>query len=124
RFGQVGARIEPIPAGAAIRAIGRVNILKVLSLVLKHTCVLETGTIFESSNIAGEHAGSAALKTADKYVLVVSFIVDLHNCILSLFRFSDSLHGRIATGRLRIKPHTKVAVELAEQDQHHSDLQS
>ena len=76
------AWVKPIPARAAKFNVGRVNILEILPLILKHTGILETCTIFKFCYIASEHACSAPLQTADEYIPVVIMIVVLFNCIL------------------------------------------
>jgi hypothetical protein len=54
--------------------IGKVNVLQVLSLVLKHTSFLKTGTVFKPCDVAGEHAGSASLKSAYEHILVAGIV--------------------------------------------------
>ena len=75
--------IESISARPAIRTIGRVNILEVLSLILEDARILEAGTVFQPCNIAAEHARPASLQTAYEDILVVILIVIFHTCIVS-----------------------------------------
>jgi hypothetical protein len=70
--------IESKLTSAAIVAIGRVNILEILPLVVKRASVYETCTVLKPSYIASEHAGSAPLKATHEYILVVAFIPVLH----------------------------------------------
>ena len=74
------ARIESIAVRTTIGVMG-VDILQVLALVLGDTGIVEAGTIFQSCNIASEHACSASLQTAHEYILTVILIVALCNCI-------------------------------------------
>src|SRR6266487_2872286 len=77
---QLCAAIESIPASPAIRAIGWVNILEVLSLILEYARILEVSAVFQSRNVAAENAGSASLQTTHKNILIV-FAVIFHRRI-------------------------------------------
>src|SRR5205814_84152 len=68
-----------------------INILKMFPLIYRYGCadveggILEAITIFQSSNVPAEHAGSTAVQTAHKDVLAVPFMFLWHNFVDSGF---------------------------------------
>ena len=73
-------RIKSEPAGAATFQVEWINVLKMFPLIYRYGCadveggILEASTIFQSSNVPAEHAGSTSMKTTYKDVLVCLFL--------------------------------------------------
>src|SRR6266487_3729908 len=79
RLRQVCARIESEPASTTILSIDWVDILEVLTLVLEHASILETGAVLQFCNIATKNTGSASVQAAHEHILAVTFILVLHS---------------------------------------------
>jgi len=102
-------RIEPKPAGTTAFKVKWINILKMFPLIYRYGCadveggILEASTIFQSSNVPAEHAGSTAVQTAHKDVLAVPFMFLWHNFADSGFAERLPLAGLSGPGNDKLR---------------------